>query len=173
MGIREAWWRVVEDSKYGSSWGVWCSSELVGGVWSVFMEEYGKGWGKFCSHTKFDMGDGSKIRFWHDLWRGDLALKEAFSILFGIACTKDTFVVAHVEFFGGSIQWNMSFARAAHDWEVDTFTSFFRVLYLVRMRLEWEDKLWSVQSRRGLFGVKSFYSVMGCNDNFRFPWKSV
>jgi hypothetical protein len=107
------------------------------GVYGVcFWKNIGKGWGKFCSHTRFDIGDGSKIRFWHDLWCGDLALKEAFPILFGIACTKDTFVVAHVEFFGGSIQWNMSFARAAHDWEVDAFTSFFRVFYLVKMRCE-------------------------------------
>jgi len=28
-------------------------------------------------------------------------------------------------------------------------------------------------SKRGFFGVKSFYSVMGCNDGFRFPWKNV
>jgi hypothetical protein len=24
---REAWWRVVEDSKFGSLWGGWCSLE--------------------------------------------------------------------------------------------------------------------------------------------------
>jgi hypothetical protein len=27
--------------------------------------------------------------------------------------------------------------------------------------------------KKGLFGVKSFYSIMGCHDGFRFPWKSV
>jgi hypothetical protein len=27
--------------------------------------------------------------------------------------------------------------------------------------------------KKGLFGVKSFYSVMGCHDCVRFPWKSV
>jgi hypothetical protein len=29
------------------------------------MEEYYEGLGEFCSHTKFEVGDGSKIRFWH------------------------------------------------------------------------------------------------------------
>jgi hypothetical protein len=50
---------------------------------------------------------------------------------------------------------------------VDAFTLFLRVLYLVRMRQEWEDKLWWVPSKRGLFGVQSSYNTMGCNDGFR------
>jgi hypothetical protein len=33
--------------------------------------------------------------------------------------------------------------------------------------------MWWVPSKRGLFGVKSFYNVIGCHDCFRFPWKSV
>jgi hypothetical protein len=32
------------------------------------------------------LGDGSKVRFWHDLWFWDTTLKEAFPNLFGIAC---------------------------------------------------------------------------------------
>jgi hypothetical protein len=59
-----------------------------------------------------------------------------------------------------------------HDWEVDVIALFFGVLYLVRMRLEGEGKLWWVPPKRELFGVKSFYSIMSCNDDFCFPWKS-
>lgn len=47
-------------------------------------------------------------------------------------------------------------ARAAHDLEVDVFASFFRVLYLVRVRREGEDKLWCVPSKRGLFVLNPF-----------------
>jgi hypothetical protein len=54
-----------------------------------------------------------KVRFWHDLWCGDMTLKDAFSALFGIACDKDALVEAHIEFSGGAIQWNVTFARAA------------------------------------------------------------
>jgi hypothetical protein len=57
---------------------------------------------------------------------------------------------------GGSIQWNMSFARTAHNWEVDVFTLLFRVLYLGKVRWEGEDKLCWVPSKKGLVGVKSF-----------------
>jgi hypothetical protein len=33
--------------------------------------------------------------------------------------------------------------------------------------------MWWVPSKKGLFGVKFFYSVMGCHDGVRFLWKSV
>jgi hypothetical protein len=67
----------------------------------------------------------------------------------------------------------MSFARAAHDWKVDAFALFFKEQYLVRMRRDGKDKLWWVPSKRASLSVKSFYSVMGCNDSFHFPCKSV
>jgi len=43
--------------------------------------------------------DSSKIRFWHDQWCEDVALKEAFLDLFGITYANDAFVPAHLEFF--------------------------------------------------------------------------
>jgi hypothetical protein len=77
------------------------------------------------------MGVGSKVRFRHDLWCEDKDLKEAFPDLYGIACPKDASLAAHLEFFGGSNQWNVSFAGGAHNWEVDIFSSFFSLLYSV------------------------------------------
>jgi hypothetical protein len=51
------------DAKYGSSWRGWCSREPVGaygmGLWKNIM----RGWGKFSSHTRFEVGDGSEVRF--------------------------------------------------------------------------------------------------------------
>jgi hypothetical protein len=41
------------------------------------------------------------------------------------------------------------------------------------MRLEGEGRLWWVPSKRGLFGVKSFYNIMGCHDGFYFSSRSV
>jgi hypothetical protein len=56
---------------------------------------------------------------------------------------------------------------------VDVFAYFFRVLYLVRVRQEGEDKLCWVSSKRGLFAIRSFYSVLVRNDGSLFLWKSV
>jgi hypothetical protein len=87
------------DSKYGSLWGGWCSLESTGafgvGVWKNIR----KGWDSFSRFTRFVVGDGSKISFWHDLWCGNTALKVAFAALFGIAHVKDTLVADNLEFF--------------------------------------------------------------------------
>ena len=48
------------------------------------------------------MGDDTEISFWHDQWCGEVALKVAFPVLFGLACTKDASIVANFEFLGGS-----------------------------------------------------------------------
>jgi hypothetical protein len=105
----------VVSSKYGSSWGGWCSSKparaLAVGVWKFIR----KCWDSFSSFTRFVMGDGSRISFWHDLWHGDTTLKVAFPTLFGIARAQDASVADNLEFLGGANQWNVSFSRTAHD----------------------------------------------------------
>jgi hypothetical protein len=39
------------------------------------------------------VGDGSKISFWRDRWCGEITLKVAFPVLYGLACEKDTSIV--------------------------------------------------------------------------------
>jgi len=78
-----------------------------------------------------------------------------------------------LEYFGDSLQWNVTFTRAAHDWEVDVFASFFNLLYSVRMRRDGVDKLWWSSSKKELFGVSSYYSVLVGNNVSFFPWKSI
>jgi hypothetical protein len=65
-----------------------------------------------------------------------------------------------MEVLGGSNQWNVSFSREAHDWELEVFASFFQVLHSNRVRQGCEDRLWWISSKRGIFKVKSlFYSL--------------
>lgn len=72
------------------------------------------------------------------MWFEDMTLKDAFSVLFGIACSKDAVVTAHQE--------NVSFTIVAHDKKVEILASFFRMLYLIRVRQVGEVKLWWVPS---------------------------
>jgi hypothetical protein len=54
------------DSKYGNVWSGWCSNEAHG-TYDVRLWKNIKSWGGLSSHTKFEVGDGSKIRFLHDV----------------------------------------------------------------------------------------------------------
>jgi hypothetical protein len=151
--MTETWWKIVVDAKFGSAWGGWCSIDLPGahgvGLWKNIRVGGG------CSHTRFELGNESKIKFWDDVWCGEMTLKEAFSDLYDIILVKS--VAVNLDFSSRSIWWNVSFIRAAHDWEVDALASFYTLLYSSRVRREGEDKLSWALSHKGKFDVGSFY----------------
>nr|GEU65793.1 RNA-directed DNA polymerase, eukaryota, reverse transcriptase zinc-binding domain protein [Tanacetum cinerariifolium] len=47
----------------------------------------------FC---KIAIGNGSTIRFWHDIWYGDICFKEKFKRLFNLKLQKDANVASNV-----------------------------------------------------------------------------
>jgi len=100
-----------------------------------------------------------------------MVLNEAFPVLFGIARVQDASVVDNMEISGGSIQWNVSFVREAHDWKVGVFASFFQVLHSVNR--DRANRLWWVPSKKGVFKVKTFFNSLVGTVGRRFPWKSV
>lgn len=65
-------------------------------------------WEKFFSFSIFEVGDGTRISFWHVQWSGAAALKVAFPDLYGLASAKDASVADNLEILGGSNQWNVS-----------------------------------------------------------------
>ena len=44
---------------------------------------------QLCNHNvvenRYDVGDGTRVRFWHDLWQGETTLKDRYPTLFLIA----------------------------------------------------------------------------------------
>jgi hypothetical protein len=40
---------------------------------------YKEGWEGFSKFVRYEVGDGSKVRFWHDVWCGEQPLKFSFS----------------------------------------------------------------------------------------------
>ncbi len=74
-----------------------------------------KWWDKFSRLLKFKVGDGSRIRFWDDVWCMAGTLKDAFPDLYCIACVKDAFVGDNFQYRGGSVHWEVTFSRLAQD----------------------------------------------------------
>ena len=56
----------------------------------------------FISHTKLDLGNGSKIRFWEDMWCGEVTHKDAFPSLYNIASVKDASITDILDCSSGS-----------------------------------------------------------------------
>jgi len=170
---RGAWWKSVVDAKYGSTWAGWCSLLPLGihrvGLWKNIR----KGWSLLCSYIRLILGNGSRIRFWDDVWCGELPLKEAFPVLYDIARDKDADVADHLVVVSGSYEWDVSFFRAAHYWEVDVLASFFSLLYSTRVDCDGDDQLWWSPSHKWIFDVRSFYKALACKEAIHFLWKSI
>jgi hypothetical protein len=121
-------------AKYGSSRGCWRSCDIT--------EPYGVGLGKFIcmgchifkGHFRFNLGDGSKISFWEDVWCEESSLKDTFPGLFNTASFRGASIADNVECDNGSIQWNIVFTRLIHDWEVEVLASFYSRLYSYKFK---------------------------------------
>jgi hypothetical protein len=133
----------------------------VGGVqmWSMGCRMVG-GFGKIsrgAGHIRFEVADSSKIRFWHDVWCGADSRKLLWQTIW-------IFLVP---------LRMVNFLRAAHDWEADLFTSFFNLLYSLRLRRGGENRLCWVPFKRGLFDVRLYYNVLVPHDSILFHWRSI
>lgn len=55
----------------------------------VLWKHIGRGWGTFSRHTSLEVGDGFRIKLWHDLWVGDKVLNVAYPEICGIAWMQE------------------------------------------------------------------------------------
>lgn len=79
------------------------------------MEEYKEFWGQFSKNIRFEAGEGSRIRFWHNLWCDDRVLKDVFSNVYSVTRYKEVSVTdsINLKIDTDLLQWNISFIRAA------------------------------------------------------------
>uniref|UniRef100_A0A2N9HHH0 Uncharacterized protein n=1 Tax=Fagus sylvatica TaxID=28930 RepID=A0A2N9HHH0_FAGSY len=54
---------------------------------------------------KFEVGNGSRIRFWDDVWCLDKPLKVVYPELYRIACVKDAAVADYIYFRDETVHW--------------------------------------------------------------------
>ena len=76
------------------------------------MEVYYCGWPSFTCHIQFEVGMGSTIRFWQDIWCGDTLLKLCYLELCARSHNKEAYVADLMKFPNGVLYWNLNFVRA-------------------------------------------------------------
>ena len=64
---REALWRRVIRVKYGSEEGSWCSNFVPGSFGVSLWKAISSGLSTFSRHIQFEIGDGTRVKFWPDI----------------------------------------------------------------------------------------------------------
>jgi hypothetical protein len=123
-----------------------------------------RGWGTFAKGVRFEVGLGSKVSFWHDVWCSDQLLKHVFPSLFSIARYKEAWVKDNFIWRNGLVEWNVIFVRSVQDWELDVVSSFFEMLYSCKALHGNEDHICWSPSKKGTFEVKLLcpFKIMRC-----------
>ena len=171
---KTALWNQVIRRKYGEEKGGWRSCEI--------REAYGVGlWkainkvGQFVTpFFGYEVGDGKNVRFWKDKWCGTSPLSEAFPSLFSIASSKEAWVnevwTAEGDRRGS---WTPTFNRPFNDWELEEVGRLLRCLEGKMVRVDEEDRVRWVESKDGVFSVKSLYRAMQPVSSAWFPSKII
>ena len=85
-------WRRVIEAKYGNIWGGWCTKKVTSpyrvSLWRYIRSD----WLNFSKLLVYDVGDGTKVKFWKHVWCGKCTLQEAFPELYCLSRSKDSSV---------------------------------------------------------------------------------
>lgn len=87
---------------FHSAWSIWS----ISGNPCVYL------WLIFSQFIQFNVCDGPRVKFWHDLWCGDCPLKEAFLELYGIFRDKESSIAEIMDFPNGILHWDVLFSRS-------------------------------------------------------------
>uniref|UniRef100_A0A2N9HBH8 Reverse transcriptase zinc-binding domain-containing protein n=1 Tax=Fagus sylvatica TaxID=28930 RepID=A0A2N9HBH8_FAGSY len=171
---REAFWRKIIMVKYGSLEGGWVSKVPSGphgvGLWKSIRSR----WATFSKFVVFEVGDGSLIRFWDDVWCAEEPLKMAYPELVSELLVLKMLLWLILSKFGVMLCIGRStFTRLAQDWELESISSFFDLLYSANIISSEKDKMCWKPARSKGFQVKSFYTQLTSSGPGCFPWKSI
>lgn len=122
-------WRHAIASKYGIQRGGGALEEARGSYRVSLCWYIRKNWGAFSNYISFKVGDGFHIRFWHDNWCGDSALKCSFLEFFALARNKEASVSENMDRSSPHTLWNLNFMQDVHDREIESLDSFPTLLY--------------------------------------------
>ena len=170
---KDALWRSVIFSKYGNLQGDWTTREVNGPNGVSLWKHIWKDWGHFARHLHFEVGDGSKTRFWSDIWCGTCSLKDGFPKLYRIARNKEAFVMDYLDYHNERVSWVLNFTRHVQDWELEAVSSFLELLYSSSAQGHGEDRMcWRGSSKEG-YQVKNYYKHLLPSAGVLVPWKSI
>ncbi len=170
---RESLWRLIIHSKYGSLPGGWTSATIPASYGVGLWKNIRKDWAHFARYLRFEVGDGTQIKFWNDPWCEIGPLKEVFPELYNISRDKEAWVADHLNYQNDVVSWSLNFSRPTQDWELEAISSFMDVLYQSGVKGYGSDKVWWQRAKGKGFQVKIFYKALLPSTGFLIPWRSI
>ncbi|RVW89042.1 hypothetical protein CK203_029384 [Vitis vinifera] len=166
-------WKQIITGKYDLQEGGWCSKGVRDrygvGVWKAIRN----GWENIRTHSRFIVGDGTRVKFWKDLWCENQSLEDAFPNLFNLAVNKEGWVVEAWEEDGIGGSWELRFNKHLNDWEVGEVEGLLSKLNRLTIRRRVDDLLWWKENKNETFSVKSFYDSFSRGIRPPFPARVI
>ena len=125
------------------------------------------------SHILYDIGDGSRVKFWQDRWCGESPLAVSYPDLFRFCRNKEASVVELMKSPNGVLFWDVSFFRGVHVRELAALSSFMETIYSSSIRGFGEDKMCWIPSKDKGFLVKDYYRILAGPTIVGFPRSSI
>ena len=159
--------------KYGCGRGSWCTRPTNGPYGVGLGKNISRGWHSFSRHILYEIGDGSRVKFWQDHSCGETYLAVSYLELFRFCRDQEVSVVEVMKFDNGIRFWDVSFFRDVHAWELKVLACFMDNIYGASVRGLSEDKMcWKSDRKKG-FMVRDYYNLLVGSNDYCFPWKSI
>lgn len=97
---RESLWRRVIVARYGLLF-EWNRKDVRNGYGTGNWKSILKGKFDFWKFIRFKLGSGKVIRFWEDLWGGELPLRYEFRSIYNLALNQEGSVVDNFDVING------------------------------------------------------------------------
>jgi len=173
MAWRHALWRRVIEAKYGNVWGCWCTKNVTSAYSDSLQRFIRSGWLNFSKLLQYDVGDGTKVKFWKPVWCGDCTLQKAFPKLYCISRARESSLAKVMCWSAGRVHWNVQFCQSPQDWEQEPFNLFMDMVYSLTVRRIGPNKVCWKPTRSRSFEVRGFYLSLYPTTLLSFPWRMM
>ena len=87
----------------------WCTRPTNGPYGVSLWKNISRRWPSSSHHILYDIGDGSRVKFWQDRWCGETSLTVSYPELFRFCRDQEVSATELLKFDNGVLFWDVSF----------------------------------------------------------------
>ncbi|GKV27402.1 hypothetical protein SLEP1_g36575 [Rubroshorea leprosula] len=167
-GKERGLWKRVLNTKYGveeGRWLEWVRGEIKGGSYwwrdlcrINFILPNRENW--LGEGFNIHLGDGGGIRFWKDVWLGEVNLATRFPKLFLLSTGKDNKIQQMGEWYNNMWQWKLTWRRSMRGWEEEKLQELFNLMLNITLDRGQQDAWCRRHTKEGIYTAKLGYLLL-------------